>query len=127
MQETRRGENTKGLVFEFIRNYIEEHRFPPTFREIMSATGLRSLATVTYHIKQLEREGRIEQEKGVNRGLRIVEHANASYGKTASTCWTRIDDDHARCSYCGRESLHEKNQYNDYCPKCGARAERTAS
>jgi repressor LexA len=44
-------------VYEFIRTYLQEYATAPSYEEIRAALGLRSLATVSKHLKQLERKG----------------------------------------------------------------------
>lgn len=42
-----------------IVTYIEQHGWSPTYSEIMGATGLASKSTVSAHLDQLEREGKL--------------------------------------------------------------------
>jgi repressor LexA len=61
-------------ILEFIKQYIEEHCYPPTTREIAAGVGLKSASTVCEHIKTLMQFGLIETdaEIGSNRALRVV-------------------------------------------------------
>ena len=38
-------------ILAFINQYIEENGFPPAVREIGAAVGLKSTATVSYHLE----------------------------------------------------------------------------
>ena len=61
-----------GDVLRAIRDHIVRRGYPPTVREIMAATGLRSTSTVMYWLRQLERAGRIERRHGA-RAIRVLE------------------------------------------------------
>ena len=37
-------------ILEFLNRYIEENGYPPAVREICAAVGLKSTATVSYHM-----------------------------------------------------------------------------
>jgi len=60
--------DTKDEIYNFIEEYIEKHRLPPTRREIAAAIGV-SLNTVQYHIAALEEEGMITRLPGLSRGI----------------------------------------------------------
>ncbi len=51
-------------VLEFIVDYIERHRFPPTMREIGDHLGIASTNGVSDHIKALTRKGCLYQRTG---------------------------------------------------------------
>jgi repressor LexA len=44
-------------VYEFIRTHLQDRGTAPSYEEIRAALGLRSLSTVSKHLKQLERKG----------------------------------------------------------------------
>ena len=52
-------EETKNAVLEYNIQYQREHGISPSFRSIMHALNLGSLATVQRYVKQLETEGRL--------------------------------------------------------------------
>ena len=52
-------EETKNEVWEYTVRYQREHGISPSFRNIMHALNLGSLATVQRYVKQLEAEGRL--------------------------------------------------------------------
>lgn len=54
-------EETKNAIAEYNVEYQKRHGISPSFRNIMHALNLGSLATVQRYIKQLEAEGRIER------------------------------------------------------------------
>lgn len=44
-------------ILEFITGYIDAHGYSPSFREIASAVGLKSMSTVAYQVGELRRLG----------------------------------------------------------------------
>ena len=60
-------------MLEFIRQFIEEHDYPPTIREIGAAVGISSTSVVNYNLDQLEQKGYIIRNREVSRGLRLVD------------------------------------------------------
>ena len=45
------------LIVEFVNQFIQENGFSPSVREIGEAVGLRSTASVSYHIQALQDKG----------------------------------------------------------------------
>lgn len=58
-------------IARFIRQRIADHGEAPTLSEIGDAFGLRSRATVHYHLARMEALGAIVREPGRRRGLRL--------------------------------------------------------
>lgn len=54
--------NKQAEIFDFLRGYLEENHHSPSIREIGDAVGLKSTATVHYHLSELRRQGRIEMD-----------------------------------------------------------------
>lgn len=54
-------------------DYINEHQYPPTVRELCSITGLRSTSSVNRYVTILLEEGKLETDCGVgmSRALRV--------------------------------------------------------
>jgi len=60
-------------VFEFLRDYIAQNGYPPSFEEIRQYMGFKSLNSVSKHLKQLEQRGYINiPEKNRKRALDLV-------------------------------------------------------
>ena len=57
-------------IYDFLVQYTQEHGYPPSFREIKLAVGLKSPSTVHFHLKRLQEQGLIE--KGDFKGRAIV-------------------------------------------------------
>ena len=60
-------------ILEFIRKFQEENGYPPTIRDIGAGVGISSTSVVNYNLKILEREGKIERDPTVSRGIKLVE------------------------------------------------------
>ena len=52
-----RTSNKAQLILEFVNQFIQENGFAPSVREIGAAVGLRSTASVSYHLQQLQEKG----------------------------------------------------------------------
>ena len=48
-----RTSNKSQLILEFVNQFIHENGFAPSVREIGTAVGLSSTASVSYHLQQL--------------------------------------------------------------------------
>lgn len=60
-------------VFDYIKNYIDENRFSPTFEEIAYSFKYKSKGTVYKHIKALKLKGLIRQEWNRVRSIQLVD------------------------------------------------------
>jgi repressor LexA len=69
------------LVFAYVRDYIEEHGYPPSMRNIAQACQLSTTA-VRYNLDKLEAWGWLAREPHVARSLRILQKPNRGRGKT---------------------------------------------
>jgi repressor LexA len=54
----------------FIEAYFSEHGYAPTYREIMKNVGIPSLSVVRYNLERLQREGLLERDPRIARGIR---------------------------------------------------------
>ena len=59
-------------IYNYIRSFQRENRFPPTVREIQTHFGIKSTASVSYYLKQLEAEGLICHSKQKKRCIEVV-------------------------------------------------------
>lgn len=61
-------------ILTFIREFIAEHHYSPTVRDITTGVGLESPSTVQHHLGELERAGYIQRAGyGRARALRLVD------------------------------------------------------
>jgi repressor LexA len=59
-------------ILDFIREFIDENRFPPTIREIGESVGISSTSVVKYNLDALERKKVIERNPDISRGIRLA-------------------------------------------------------
>ena len=57
-----RGKKTRDHVMDAILNFINEHQYFPSYREIGEMTGIKSTSTVHGHIVKLIQEGKLETD-----------------------------------------------------------------
>lgn len=65
-------------IVDFIRDYLAENGYPPTFREIALNVGLKSASTVDHHMKRLRELGVLQYEEGHFRAIALPEEAPAA-------------------------------------------------
>ena len=66
-----RTSNKSQLIVEFVNTFIQENGYAPSIREIGAAVGLRSTASVSYHLQQLTQKGLLQgsSDKGRKRAI----------------------------------------------------------
>ena len=52
-----RTSNKAQLILDFVNQFVQENGFAPSVREIGAAVDLRSTASVSYHLQQLQEKG----------------------------------------------------------------------
>lgn len=57
----------------FIRQFIDEHGYSPSYREIMSGCSYSSVATVAVHVNNLIKRGQLQKRDHSARSLEPVE------------------------------------------------------
>lgn len=60
-------------VYEFIEQYIFKNNYPPTVREIGEQLKLDSTSSVVYHLKKLEKAGKISRDGSKNRAIELTD------------------------------------------------------
>ena len=60
------------LILNFVNQFVQENGFAPSVREIGAAVGLRSTASVSYHLQQLQQKGLLQAPGGKGRKRCIV-------------------------------------------------------
>ncbi len=68
-------------ILRFLEQYIQKHNSAPTLREIASAIGVRSMATVHEHLTSMAEKGLIERTHGTARGIELVASSLPSAGR----------------------------------------------
>ena len=67
-----RTSNKADLILEFVNRFIQENGYAPSVREIGAAVGLRSTASVSYQLQQLQQKGLLLAPGGKGRKRAIV-------------------------------------------------------
>lgn len=66
-----RTSNKAGMILDYVNQFIQENGYAPSVREIGAAVGLRSTASVSYHLQQLQQKGLLQAPngKGIKRAI----------------------------------------------------------
>ena len=66
-----RTSNKAELIMDYVNQFIQENGYSPSVREIGAAVGLRSTASVSYHLQALQAKGLLQTPggKGCKRAL----------------------------------------------------------
>ena len=59
-------------IWQFLVEYVDEHGYPPTVREIGDAVGLASPSTVHAHLANLERAGLLRRDPTKPRAIALL-------------------------------------------------------
>jgi repressor LexA len=56
-------------ILDFMRDFMAEHDYPPSIRDIQLGCGISSTSVVDYNLKALERAGFIRRDREVSRAI----------------------------------------------------------
>ena len=59
-------------ILDYIRDFIEEHDYPPSIRQIQQACDISSTSVVDYNLRILERQGHIRRDREVSRAIEVL-------------------------------------------------------
>lgn len=59
-------------ILNFIEDYQRKHKHPPSIREIGEHCDISSTSVVNYYLDQLEKNGHIERDRKISRGVRLT-------------------------------------------------------
>ena len=60
------------LILNYVNEFVQENGYAPSVREIGAAVGLRSTASVSYHLQQLQQKGYLQSPGAKGRKRAIV-------------------------------------------------------
>lgn len=60
----------------FIENFIKQHGYSPSYREIMSGCNYTSVATVALHVNNLIKRGHLQKRDNSARSLEVIAAAD---------------------------------------------------
>ena len=72
-----RTSNKREQILNFLIQFMNEHGYAPTVREICNAVGLQSTATVHYHLNALRDAGLIEMDEMKKRAISLPDAQRA--------------------------------------------------
>lgn len=78
------------LLLEFIQEFIAEHGYSPSYREIMAGCGYHSVATVALHVGNLIKRGHLRKR---DRSARSLELASDDSDKPFITNQIKVADE----------------------------------
>ncbi len=67
-----RTSNKAQLIVDYVNQFIQENGYSPSVREIGAAVGLRSTASVSYHLQALQEKGQLQSPGAKGRKRAIV-------------------------------------------------------
>ena len=69
----RSGEVIRTMIYDYIVDYLEEHGYPPSIREIADGVGVRTASTVHHHLCTMFEQGILETDAktGTPRAIRV--------------------------------------------------------
>lgn len=76
MSETTRPTKKQRELLTFIENFIAEHGYSPSYREIMAGQNYSSVATVALHVNNLIKRGHLQKRDHSARSLEVVHAAD---------------------------------------------------
>jgi repressor LexA len=65
-------------ILTVIRDWVDERGYPPTIRELATATGAKSTSTVAYHLGVLERGGYLRRDPHSPRAVDVRSSVDAA-------------------------------------------------
>lgn len=71
-------------ILNYISDYMQKNRRPPTIREIGRAVGISSTSVVNYNLTKLKEKGFLHRDAEVSRGLRLTTKARQEFGQAVS-------------------------------------------
>ena len=89
-EQTTRPTKKQHQTLEFIRDFIKEHGYSPSYREIMRGCNYTSVATVALHVNSLIKRGHIVKRDKSARSLEVV--AGNQADATASSSSAHSDN-----------------------------------
>jgi repressor LexA len=60
-------------ILQFMREFIDDHDYPPSIRDIQVGCDISSTSVVDYNLKALERMGMIRRDREVSRAIELLD------------------------------------------------------
>ena len=62
----------QGRILRYIQDFLDEHQYPPTVRDIQGGCEISSTSVVDYNLRILQREGHLKRQNEVSRGIELL-------------------------------------------------------
>ena len=59
-------------MLDFISDFLDQHDYPPSIRQIQEGCGISSTSVVDYNLRILERKGYIRRDREVSRAIELL-------------------------------------------------------
>ena len=59
-------------ILRFLEQFITDHDYPPSIRDIQQGCGISSTSVVDYNLKRLEEKGLIRRDREVSRAIELL-------------------------------------------------------
>jgi repressor LexA len=81
---TERATKKQQALLQFVDGFIREHGYGPSYREIMTALGYKSVSTVAIHINGLIAKGYLNRRDNSPRSLEVTTISSSGVAKPAA-------------------------------------------
>ena len=65
-------------ILKFIHQFLDDHQYPPTVRDIQAGCEVSSTSVVDYNLRILQREGYLRRFAEVSRGIELLDERRGS-------------------------------------------------
>lgn len=62
-------------ILEYIRDFVRDHGYSPSIRDIQTSLNISSTSVVAYNLKALQEKGKLDREGKISRGIRLPDTA----------------------------------------------------
>lgn len=62
-------------ILAFLGDFLAEHDYPPSIRDIQAGCVISSTSVVDYNLKALETQGRIRRDREISRGIVLLDES----------------------------------------------------
>lgn len=77
------------MILDFVNKQVDEKGYPPSVREICSATGFRSTSTVHAYLEKLESKGIIQKDPTKPRALKVIGEKRNNYHAASDNYYSK--------------------------------------
>jgi repressor LexA len=72
MSTMKRRSDKQERILKFLQDFLAEHDYPPSIRDIQAGCEISSTSVVDYNLKALETKGMIRRDREISRGIVLV-------------------------------------------------------